>query len=137
MLFRSGDCLIETDITVFTAVVEASCQTILDHSIGYMSFGDKALLENGWVQSPVIEEVNDSLYITNNIIGIQCIMFPIGVANYLKGQFRTHKWDAADYFFNIVMRNSGMKMGIVHERLTTQADGFSLIDKTNKTFTKK
>jgi hypothetical protein len=64
-------------------------------------------------------------------------MFPSCVANYLKEQFRTHKWDASDYFFNTVMGNSSWKMGIVHNRLTTQADGFSLIDQTNKTFIKK
>jgi hypothetical protein len=35
------------------------------------------------------------------------------------------------------MGASGHKMGIVKDRLTTQADGFSLIDKTIKTFRKK
>ena len=102
-----------------------------------MSFGDKALLEQGWVQSPVIQEVNDQLYITDKIIGIQSIMFPIRVASYLKEQFRTHPWDASDYFFNTVFNKSEWKLGIVHNRLTTQADGFSLIDKTDKTFIKK
>jgi glycosyltransferase involved in cell wall biosynthesis len=137
LMVCEGDCLIETEIGEFIAVVEGSCQTIKDHNIGYMSFGDKALLEQGWVQSPVIEEINDQMYITNKIIGIQCIMFPSYVANYLKEQFRTHKWDASDYFFNVVMGNSPWKMGIVHNRITTQADGFSLIDQTNKTFIKK
>ncbi len=77
------------------------------------------------------------MYITNKIIGLQCIMFPKKAAPYIKEQLRVHKWDATDYFFNIIMNNSGMNMAIVHERLTTQADGFSLIDKTNKTFIKK
>lgn len=137
LMVCEGDCLIETDLQTFITVVESSCQTIKDNNIGYMSFGDKALLEQGWVQSPVVQEVNDQLYITDKIIGIQCIMFPIYVAGYLKQQFRTHKWDASDYFFNMVMGNSPWRMGIVHNRLTTQADGFSLIDQTNKTFIKK
>lgn len=137
LMVCEGDCLIESDLQEFITVVESNCQAILDNSIGYMSFGDKALLEQGWVQSPVIQEVNDKLYITDKIIGIQSIMFPIRVADYLKNQFRTHPWDASDYFFNTVFNNSPWKLGIVHNRLTTQADGFSLIDKTNKTFIKK
>jgi hypothetical protein len=76
------------------------------------------------------------MYITDKIIGIQCIMFPVGAASYLKEQFRTQKWDAADYFFNRVFQNSPWELGIVHNRLTTQADGFSLIDQTHKTFIK-
>jgi hypothetical protein len=56
---------------------------------------------------------------------------------YLKEQFRTHPWDAADIFLNTIIKKGGYKMGIVHERLTTQADGFSLIDKQFKTFRKR
>ena len=137
LMICEGDCLIESDLQEFITVVETNCQTILDYCIGYMSFGDKALLEQGWVQSPVVRDVNETMYITDKIIGIQCIMFPIGAASYLKEQFRTQKWDAADYFFNRVFQNSPWELGIVHNRLTTQADGFSLIDQTNKTFIKK
>ena len=61
-------------------------------------------------------------------------MFPKHVAPYLKDQLRTHKWDAADIYFNIIF--AGDRMGIVKKRLTTQADGFSLIDNTQKTFRK-
>jgi hypothetical protein len=136
LMVCEGDCLIESDIKEFITVVEGSCQTILDHCIGYMSFGDKALLEQGWVQSPVVRDINETMYITDKIIGIQCIMFPVGAASYLKEQFRTQKWDAADYFFNRVFQNSPWELGIVHNRLTTQADGFSLIDQTHKTFIK-
>ena len=137
LMVCEGDCLIESDIKEFITVVETSCQTILDYCIGYMSFGDKALLEQGWVQSNVARDINETMYITDKIIGIQCIMFPVGAASYLKEQFRTEKWDAADYFFNRVFQNSPWELGIVHNRLTTQADGFSLIDQTNKTFIKK
>ena len=137
LMVCEGDCIIETKIEEFVKLVEQSCQTILDENIGYMSYGDKSLLEQGWVQSGVVRDINSFMYITNKIIGLQCIMFPKRAAAYVKEQLRTHKWDAADYFFNIIMNKSGMNMGIVHNRLTTQADGFSLIDKTNKTFIKK
>ena len=139
LMICEGDCLIESDLQAFITAVEASCQTIKDNKIGYTSYGDKCLLESGVLQSHVVEEIpnQDLLYITDSIIGIQSIMFPASTAPYLKEQFRTHPWDTADYFFNIVFRNSDWKMAIVHNRLTTQADGLSLIDQTNKTFIKK
>ena len=138
LMICEGDCLIETDLKTFITVVEDSIPIIYENNIGYMSFGDKALLESGLLQSPRIEEIphQDLLYVTDSIIGIQSIMFPASTASYLKDKFRTHPWDTADYFFNIVFRNSPWKMAIVNKRLTTQLDGFSLIDQTNKTFTK-
>ena len=63
-------------------------------------------------------------------------MFPKFVRGYLKNTLLTHKWDAADLYFNIIFANSQYKMGIVHNRLTTQADGLSTIDNTFKTFRK-
>jgi hypothetical protein len=99
-----------------------------------MSFGDKDTLEHGWPQSPVRKEVNETMYVTDHVIGLQCIMFPIKTAPWLKDVLRLHKWDAADIYFNNIFM--GHPMGIVHNRLTTQADGFSLIDNTHKTFRK-
>jgi hypothetical protein len=136
LMVCEGDCLIEGDVKAFIDVVEQSCQTIEDNNIGYMSFGDKDTLEFGWRQSNPIDDLGH-MYTTNHIIGLQCIMFPKKVASYLKQQLRTHLWDASDMYFNIIMEKSGFKMGIVKERLTTQADGFSLIDNTFKTFRKK
>ncbi len=136
LMVCEGDCLIETDLKAFITVVEASCQTIDDNNIGYMSFGDKDTLEFGWPQSKPIKDLGH-MFTTDHIIGLQCIMFPKKVSSYLKHTLRTHAWDASDMYFNIIMRKSGTEMAIVKERLTTQADGFSLIDSTFKTFRKK
>ena len=62
-------------------------------------------------------------------------MFPKSVSKLLKEKLRTHLWDAADMYFNNIF--SGPQMGIVKKRLTTQADGISLIDNTEKIFIKK
>jgi hypothetical protein len=102
-----------------------------------MSFGDVDTLEHGWKQSNPVVNLNDFMFTTNHIIGLQCIMFPKKVSTYLKDQLRTHPWDASDMYFNIIMGASSWEMAIVKERLTTQADGFSLIDNTHKTFRKK
>jgi hypothetical protein len=61
-------------------------------------------------------------------------MFPKKTRKWLKETLRTHKWDAADMYFNSIFRYSEYRMAIVHNRLTTQAMGYSLIDKQEKKF---
>jgi Glycosyl transferases group 1 len=134
LIVCEGDCIIEVDTKEFVEKVEKCSQLLESNGIEFMSFGDKDTLEHGWPQSPVIKDVNEDMYVTNHIIGLQCIMFPASIANRLKDTLRTHKWDAADMYFNIIF--AGDRMGIVKKRLTTQADGFSLIDNTQKTFRK-
>ena len=134
LIVCEGDCIIETDIHFFIRKVEECAHLLGPNGIEYMSFGDKDTLEQGWPQSPVVRDINEDMYVTNHIIGLQCIMFPANVAPFLKAQLRTHKWDAADMYFNSIF--AGSRMGIVKQRLTTQADGFSLIDNTQKTFRK-
>lgn len=134
LMVCEGDCLIEGDVESFIHKVEKCALMLDEHNIKFMSFGDKDTLEFGWPQSPVVEEVNEDMYITNHLIGLQCIMFPASIANGLKHLLRTEKWDAADMYFNIIFNHENM--GIVHKRLTTQADGYSLIDKQHKQFRK-
>jgi glycosyltransferase involved in cell wall biosynthesis len=134
LIVCEGDCLIEGDVGSFIHKVE-KCALMLDKNhIKIMSFGDKDTLEYGWPQSPVVQEVNEDMYITNHLIGLQCIMFPASSAYAIKDLLRTEKWDAADMYFNILFK--GVNMGIVYNRLTTQADGYSLIDKQYKEFRK-
>jgi len=134
LIVCEGDCIIETDIHFFVQKVEECAHLLGPNNIEFMSFGDKDTLEHGWPQSPVIKDVNDDMYVTNHLIGLQCIMFPAHVSPWLKETLRMHKWDAADMYFNNIF--AGDKMGIVKKRLTTQADGFSLIDNMQKTFRK-
>jgi hypothetical protein len=136
LMVCEGDCKIEMPIEDFIKTVESTCPTITDNNVGYMSYGDKATLEHGWLQSPVVREIpnQDLIYITNHIIGLQCIMFPINIKKWLKEKLRTHSWDASDMFYNSVFVNSPYNMAILHKRITSQFDGFSTIDRTNKTF---
>jgi hypothetical protein len=139
LIVCEGDCIIEVPTKQFVDIVQSCAQKMIENNVGYMSFGDKDTLEFGWKQSNVIEEIpnQELMYITNHIIGLQCIMFPKFASPYLKEQLRTHKWDASDIYFNIIMGASPFKMGILYDRITTQADGFSLIDNTEKVFRKK
>lgn len=136
LIVCEGDCLIEGDVGNFIHKVEKCALMLERNNIGFMSYGDKDTLEFGWPQSPVVKEVNDDMYITDHLIGMQCIMFPKFVKGYLKHKLRTEKWDAADMYFNTIFYGSGYEMGIVQKRMTTQADGYSLIDQQFKTFRK-
>lgn len=136
LIVCEGDCIVETPLEDFVSAIYKATDIVEKNNIGYFSFGDTKTLEHSWPQSKVIQEIpgQDLLFITNHIIGIQSIMFPKFAKNWLKDKLRTHKWDAADIFFNQIFRHSPYKMGIVKNRFTTQADGYSLIDKQNKTF---
>jgi len=136
LIVCEGDCIIEVPIDEFCNKVFDACRIVEDNNIGYFSFGDTRTLEHGWLQSPKIQDIGnqDLCFITNHIIGLQCIMFPKLVSGWLKNQFRTTKWDASDMFFNQIFKPSVYKMGIVHKRLTTQVNGYSLIDKQDKSF---
>ena len=136
LIVCEGDCIVERPMDEFVSAIFKAAELLPKNNIGYFSFGDTKTLEFGWHQSPVIQEIpnQDLLFITNHIIGIQSIMFPKFAKDWLKQQLRTHKWDASDIFFNQIFRNSPYRMGIVKSRFTTQADGYSLIDKQHKTF---
>ena len=136
LIVCEGDCIIESPIEEFINKLNDVCQIVRNENISYFSFGDVKTLDLGWHQSNVVQEIpnQDLLFITDKIIGLQCIMFPIKSREYLVEQLRTHKWDCADTFFNMIF--SGKNMGILKERITTQADGYSLIDKEVKTFIK-
>ena len=134
LMVCEGDCIIETSTKDFVDMVEKCTHQLILNDIEFMSFGDKDTLEHGWPQSPIVRDVNEDMYVTNHIIGLQCIMFPAKVSEYLKNTLRIHDWDASDMYFNNIF--AGNKMGIVKKRLTTQADGFSLIDNSHKTFRK-
>jgi hypothetical protein len=138
LIVCEGDCLIEVPIEEFINKVKQSCDLIIENDIHYYSFGDTKTLDFGWYQSNVIREIpnQDLLFITDKIIGLQCIMFPKKMKKFLHDQLRKHKWDAADIYFNTIFAEYGLNMGIIKNRITTQVDGVSLIDKEFKTFRK-
>ena len=84
----------------------------------------------------MIEEIpnQDLLFVTDKIIGLQCIMFSKETKKFLLNNFRGGKWDASDIYFNNIFGSSPFKMGILHNRITTQASGFSLIEQSERTF---
>lgn len=136
LIVCEGDCMIEVPIPDFCNKVFDAARICDENNIGYFSFGDTRTLEHGWLQSPKIQDVpnQDLLFITNHIIGLQCIMFPKFTKKWLKDKFRREKWDASDMYFNQIFKPSQFRMGILNNRITSQFNGFSLIDKQAKSF---
>ena len=136
LIVCEGDCIIEVPLNEFADKVFKAASICEENNVGYFSFGDTHTLEHGWLQSKVTGTIDgqDLMFLTNHIIGLQCIMFSKDAKKYLKNQLRTHNWDAADMYFNIIFKDSPYKMGILHQRITTQAGGFSLIDQQEKKF---
>jgi len=139
LMVCEGDCLIEVSVEEFVEKVKQVCEIVNREDIRYFSFGDVKTLDYGWHQSLVVKEIpgQDLLYICDKVIGLQCIMFPQKSREYLFEKLKYFPWDCADTFFNIIFADGGYNIGILNKRITTQADGVSLIDKTYKTFIKE
>lgn len=139
LIVCEGDCIIEVPIEEFIDKVNQVCSLVNQEDISYFSFGDTKTLDYGWHQSDVIREIPNQnlLFITNKIIGLQCVMFSKKSRKTIMNQLRTHRWDCADTFFNIICAEQRLTMGVLKERITTQADGESFIDRENKVFLKK
>ena len=139
LIVCEGDCIIEVPMNEFVDKVNEACRLIKQEGVEYFSFGDTKTLDFGWHQSNVVREIpnQDLMFITDKIIGLQCIMFPKNTKEFLFNKLRTHKWDAADIYFNTIFVDNQKTMGILKERITTQSDGHSLIDNQYKEFIKK
>ena len=138
LIVCEGDCIIEVPIEEFIDKVNQTCDIVNQEDISYFSFGDTKTLDYGWHQSDVVREIpnQDLLFITNKIIGLQCVMFSKKSRKTIMNQLRTHRWDCADTFFNMICVEQKLSMGILKKRITTQVDGESFIDKENKIFIK-
>ncbi len=134
LIVCEGDCLIEVPIEEFVNKLYEVCKIVNSENISYFSFGDTKVLDMGWHQSDVVREIpnQDLVFITNKVIGTQCIMFPIKEREYLLNSFRTKKWDCIDSYFNVIFEHKNI--GIVKNRLTTQASGYSFVDQEYRKF---
>ena len=139
LMVCEGDCLLEVSTEEFVSTIYKACEIIKRENIEYFSFGDTHTLDsNNWLQSVEIytPENQDLLFVTNKIIGLQCIMFPKSVKPFLFERLLNEKWDAADVYFNHIFNWGKKKMGILKQRITTQVDGYSMLDKEVKVFRK-
>jgi FkbM family methyltransferase len=124
LMILESDCKLTVPIEEFVAKVYQSCDEIINRNITYMSFGDNRNLRTGEMVSDNHGTINDWMYITNKIIGIQCIMFPRSARDFILRSYDTNLWDVSDLLFNDMFRN---KTKAIAPRLTTQIEGISTI----------
>ena len=101
--------------------------------IDYFSLGSKYTLEGNILQSDTLEKYGD-VEITNKIIGIQMILFPQRIREYLLDCYINSPWDGADIFLNQNFMGK-KKIGIFSESPTGQWDGISTIEGRERKFT--
>jgi FkbM family methyltransferase len=136
LLICERDCILTVKPIEFYSKIMEYCPVILKEDISYFSFGDKIDIETGILQSEIKRklEETDEIYITNKIIGLQSIMFPKSSRAFLLDRFKSVPWYGMDIWFNHVFLEELLPMGIVSKRLTTQLNGYSLVEKRYKEF---
>jgi len=128
LIVFESDCKLNVSMQEFVDKIYQSCDIIINKGIYYMSFGDNRNLRTGEMVSDNHGEINDWMYITNKIIGIQSIMFPKFAYNFIKRAYDTTLWDVSDLMFNDMFK---FKTKAIAPRLTTQIEGISTIQGEN------
>lgn len=104
------------------------------HELDYVSLGGIFDLENGVLQSNVVEKLNDDFFVCDKIIGCQCLIFSKKSHEKMKEILRTAKWDALDIYLNNISHSNNLRVGVSYKTIVTQYDGISTIDNCNKNF---
>lgn len=129
------DCVLEKTPYEITEMLKRTYELMKSYDITYFSFGDTVDLDNCYLQSEKLADLPGNFaYETNKIIGLQFIIFNKKGREFLKEQFDTRGWYGMDIWLSEVYTNGNMKMGILNKRVTTQLDGFSIIDQSQKIF---
>jgi hypothetical protein len=129
------DCKLERSPEDIISLLKKTFKLMEDEDITYFTFGDKVDLDKCYLQSEKIKDLpGDFGYLTNKIIGLQFIIFSKSGRDFLREQFKTNNWYGMDIWLNEIYNKNNKKMGILNERVTTQFDGYSLIDAVEKTF---
>jgi hypothetical protein len=106
MIFDSGTSL-NIPMEEFVDKVIKSCDIMSNNLIYYMSFGEDKNPKNGDIISTKIREMNDWLFLTDRIIGLQSVMFPMFARKFILNAFETTLWDTPDLFFNDMFKHKG------------------------------
>lgn len=136
LMICEGDVKLEVSNTLFYDTVMRVASIMERENIAYFSFGDKCTLETKILQSKEIDiPRNQTLcYITDKIIGIQCIMFNKKYKDIFINNFINNSWYVADGWYNEIAKKNNLKIGILKNRITSQYSGYSLIDNRIKQF---
>ena len=127
-----GDALLMVSPAQVVDKINLAISSIKEYDISYFSFGSRYTLEDNILQSKTREQYGE-IHIVNNIIGIQMIMFPQRIREYLIDRFIYATWDGADIFLTNIFVNK-FKMGILEEPISSQVSGLSAIEGQHRKF---
>ena len=130
-----GDAILTEEPLVVADRIKQAQQACKDHDIKYFSFGSRFSLENNSIQSNTLKKHGD-VHIVDKIIGIQMIMFPNSIREYLIDRFKFASWDGADIFLNDIFIKK-FNLGIFEEEVSSQVSGISAIEGVHRDLGKK
>jgi len=134
LILCESDVVLDTPPDEFARKVFVYGDLITKHEIMYFSLGNNHNWDTKELVSSVVNQISTDAYVTDKIVGTQCIMFPKAIREFVRDCFLHSPWDASDLFLNSVFCPSKYKLGIVTNKLISQVDGLSLIDNKYKTF---
>lgn len=123
------DAFIEIPYQQFMGIFNHCCEFINKHKIDYFSFGDRRSLVTGELLSQILDPQDKIACLTNKFYCCHMIMFPKNIRQELLEMLQNEKWDVADLFFLRVFTERNKRFGITKNRIATQLDGESLINK--------
>lgn len=130
------DCKLECTAEEFKDTLRKVSSLMTKKKLLMFSLGDIRDLEFGIMQS---EKKKDLLpgfaFLTDKVIGLQCIVIGKRGKTFFENMFKKYPWHGMDIWFNEIALRENVLYGILEKRMTSQLDGFSLIDQTNKKFT--
>jgi len=136
LIIAEADCKIKSSLKEFVDMIHLAGNNMNKHDISYFSFGDPHNIETGELFSPIINKIDNYMYITNKITCAHCVMFKNKDRDFIINLLQTEYWHVADFWYNLVFNKYNKKMAILNNGIATQRDGFSLIDNVYKTYIK-
>jgi autotransporter strand-loop-strand O-heptosyltransferase len=123
------DAFIEVPYQKFIGIFNHCCDFVIKNDIDYFSFGDRKSLVTGELLSQILDPQDKIVCVTNKFYCCHMIMFPKKIRQELLEIVEKEPWDVADLFFLRVFTERNKRFGIVKQRVATQIDGESLINK--------
>lgn len=131
IILCEGDVRILNEDSIVDSI-ERAYEATQEYGIDYFSLGSKYTLEGNVLQSITFDKYGD-IEIVNKIIGIQMIMFPQRIRQFLLDIYANSPWDGADIFLNQNFMYK-KKLGIFSESPTNQWNGLSAIESRTRSF---
>ena len=133
LIVFEGDAKI-TDINLFHDVLKQSINLFERKIVDFVSLGGPYDLENGVLQSISKKQVSNDIFISEKVIGCQCIVFGKHFRDKIKKLLLSEKWDALDLYLTNISNKNNINFGITNKTIVTQFDGKSDIDGYEKQF---